>query len=101
MDLTISNNGTADLIITDLLLSGSSDFSQASDCFSDLIPGNSCTATIAFEPSSAGSQSATFRLESNDPDSPVVTVAIVGNGVSGVTAAIWLTERVDSEGSLG
>lgn len=81
--LVISNTGTGALAITSLPLSGGSagDFSLTS-C-SSIQVGDTCTISVTFTPSSAGNKGASLDISSNDPDTPVVHVALSGTGVSG------------------
>lgn len=50
--VTLNNVGTAKLTITSIAISG--DFSQTNTCGSSLIPGGSCTISVAFTPQGSG-----------------------------------------------
>lgn len=85
--LTVSNNGSADLVL------GSIDgftapFSTASDYCSGrtLATGGTCTFTITFSPVSIGTFAGTFDIPSNDRDTPVTTVSASGSAKIGLTA---------------
>ena len=62
--VTVQNTGTAPLPITSVLLSGANggDFSQTNTCGTNLLDGASCTITIAFAPTAAGSRNASVVL---------------------------------------
>jgi hypothetical protein len=83
--VTISNDGTANLQIDDLYLTGvdSSDFSIVrSLCVGGtLVPSGSCVVTVAYSPTSEGEKSATLSINSDDPDTPVFDVLVYGEGI--------------------
>ena len=88
--LTITSQGTADLVISQTSFSGTSSsmFSVATGgpapCASTTptVPfGTSCTLAITFTPTASGAQEALFNITSNDPDSSLVTVALSGTGI--------------------
>ena len=88
--LTITSQGTVDLIISQTEFTGTSSsmFSVApggsNPCASTTptIPfGTSCTLAITFTPTATGAQEAYFNITSDDPDTSLVTVALSGTGV--------------------
>jgi len=86
--ITISNNGTGNLYISDITLSDTTNFTlDVSGCGGTtpiIAPGGSCTVTVVFNPQSEGVKNANIIIESNDPDEPIVSVSLTGNGVVGV-----------------
>lgn len=88
---TISNVGTADLVVSGITLSGgdNSMFTLATGdgtggtCGSDktLAPGNNCTVSATFGPTSTGTKSTTLRISTNDPINPQKDVVLSGNGI--------------------
>jgi hypothetical protein len=86
-NLTISNSGSANLIIRQITFSGSDnlDFNIRDDsCTGEtLSPSRNCTVQIVFSPRSTGSKSATLSISSNDPDTPTQTVSLSGSGTDG------------------
>ena len=58
-------------------------FSIQSDTCSGqtLMPTASCTIGVEFAPTALGSFADSFDIPSNDPDTPVVTFDVTGNGV--------------------
>jgi hypothetical protein len=86
-NLTISNSGSADLIIGQLTLSGADtlDFNTRDDnCTGATIaPSQDCTVQIVFSPRSTGTRSAILSISSNDPDTPTQTVSLSGSGDDG------------------
>lgn len=83
LELTVSNNGLANLIIGSIDITGvnAGEFSQANDC-STLVYEDSCTITVTFTPGSVGKKSATLNIASNDPDSPTVDVPLAGEQIT-------------------
>ncbi len=86
-NLTISNSGSANLIIRQITLSGPDtlDFNTRDDnCTSANLPSSeNCSIQIVFSPHSTGSKSATLFISSNDPDTPTQTVSLSGSGTDG------------------
>ncbi len=84
---TISNTGTADLVIGTISITGTnaSEFSKQNDNCSGhtIAPSSYCTVQAVFKPASTGSKSATLLIiPSNDPDTPTLNVALMGTGTS-------------------
>jgi len=86
-NLTISNSGSADLIIRQITFSGTDtlDFNTRNDACTGatLSPSQDCTVQVVFSPRSTGSRSATLSISSNDPDTPTQTVSLNGSGTDG------------------
>jgi Abnormal spindle-like microcephaly-assoc'd, ASPM-SPD-2-Hydin len=78
--LTIANNGTCDLSVSNIV-SSSGQFQMASVMSFPLLvhAGNSIQVPIRFQPSSLGAKSGTLTVSSNDPATPTKTVAVSGN----------------------
>ncbi len=89
MGLTISNEGTFDLAVSDLLLLDSTNYSLnpnggADPCGSTsftLAFGDSCTVEITFGPTVEGGLDATLTIDSDDPSIPELIVALLGVGI--------------------
>jgi len=83
---TVSNQGTANLIIGQITLAGANaaEFSMANDGCSNhtIAPLSNCTIQATFSPASAGAKSATISFPSNDTASPAVTVSLSGAGTA-------------------
>lgn len=80
--LTVSNTGSANLLIGNL--SGlAAPFSLASDdCSGQTIPpSGNCAVTLRFAPTATGFASDDLAIPSNDPDQAVLTVNLSGTGV--------------------
>jgi hypothetical protein len=75
--LTVTNTGTATLTITGVAATG--DFA-ASGCVSSLAAGASCTLSVTFTPTAAGSRRGSVMLTDNAAGSPQV-ISLFGNGM--------------------
>jgi len=77
--VTLKNTGSAGLTITSFRLSGN--FSQTNTCGSSVAAGASCTLSVTFRPTAAGTR--TGALTITDNASPATqTVSLTGTGVS-------------------
>lgn len=80
---TVENKGYQPLIISNISLSGSSDFTGSHNC--PLLPealgiAHQCEITVSFTPSIVDPQGASLWIESNDPDERLIEVPITGSG---------------------
>jgi putative hemolysin len=84
LDLTISNSGTCDLSVDDIT-SNDAEFLVASVISFPLVigAGDSLAVPIRFQPTSLGGKNAVITIDSDDPNTPVKTVAVSGNVVPG------------------
>jgi hypothetical protein len=82
--IIIKSKGEKDLAIGKITLSSEAGFTIKSDLCSNqtLAPPASCTVQVIFKPGTAGAQSATLSIPSNDPDKTVVNVSYSGVGLS-------------------
>ena len=89
-EITISNTGTEDLKVTGMRLSDTENFSlEVNGCGSTtptIVPGTSCTVLVRFNPQSEGQFSANLTIESNDPDTPSISILLTGNGIAAPVA---------------
>jgi hypothetical protein len=91
---SISNNGTADLNVNDILLSGgdSAEFildlnGGTNPCASAtpvIGPGAHCTVSVIFVPSSEGPMSADLSISSDAPVNPLLNIPLNGIGDSNI-----------------
>ena len=81
LEITVSNNGLANLIIDSIDITGLNpgEFSQTNDC-STIAYDESCTITVTFNPSAICMKSATLAISSNDPDQPTFELPLTGTG---------------------
>ncbi len=81
-DVTVTNEGTANLTIGTLTINNSQfTISGGNISGQTLIPGASANISLVFHPTAAGAQSANLTIPSNDPDENPVRVALLGEGM--------------------
>jgi hypothetical protein len=99
---TISNAGTANLEVTDGVLSDETNFildlngggtpcGDTGDAPLTITPGDSCTVSIAFSPQSVDTFSATVTVTSNDTTNSPLIVDLSGSGVTGPAPNLAVT----------
>lgn len=84
--VTLSNTGTAALIISAALASGAGFSASGLSLPATINPGQNATLTATFTPQAAGSASGTISITSNAPGSPAA-IPLSGTGVQGQLSA--------------
>jgi hypothetical protein len=83
---TITNSGTASLVIGTVAISGTNaaEFVKGTDtCNGQTVAASAtCTIQVTFTPASAGSKSATLSIPSDDPDTASLSVTLSGTVAS-------------------
>lgn len=79
--VTLSNAGDAALTVSAISITGAdaAEFAQTNDC-TILDPGASCEVTVTLMPTTAGDKVATLTVASDDPDQPMLDIALSGRG---------------------
>ncbi len=93
--LTITNLGQRDLTVTALTLGGSADFAfgLGAPATPFAVPqGSTVDVPLRYVPSDVGSDAGTLDIASDDPLSPLVTVALSGNGIAHVPVCTLLPD---------
>jgi hypothetical protein len=110
--VTITNNGSAPLIVSGFAFSGNNpdDFLTGGDtCHASVAPGASCAVSVRFAPQAQGSRSAQLSVLSNAPSSPPL-VTLTGTagpipqgprGNPGARGSRGATGATGSRGALG
>jgi hypothetical protein len=82
MTFTIQNNGTGNLKITKINITGTDAkmFRKKGGSRKTIAPGGTYSFTVTFKPKSAGTKSATLQILSNDPDTPTIDIPLSGTG---------------------
>jgi hypothetical protein len=80
--VTVSNPNATAVSVSQLAVSGP--FTQTNTCGASIAGGGSCTVSVAFAPTAAGSASGSLTVASNAPGSPL-TVGLSGTGISSTT----------------
>lgn len=95
---TITNAGNDDLSIGVVGLTGinASEFVITVDNCSNLtlLPGASCTLTVAFNPTSPGAKTASISIPSDDPDENPFTITLTGSAILPVEVVIDNTDGI-------
>ena len=78
--LTLTNTGDGALTVSAATLSDAADFTITNNCTGNVAPAGTCTLSVVFVPTAAGSISGTLTLTDNTPSSPQ-TVALSGTGI--------------------
>lgn len=106
--VTLTNSGAGALTISSIGTGGTNgkDFTQSNNCGSSLAVGATCTVTVAFDPSTTGTESAVVSLSDNATNSPQ-SISLSGTGVSGpvltpsaLTAAVGTPLTVTADRSV-
>src|SRR6185369_13208483 len=88
--LTVRNLGSATLEVTSIA-SDNSQFTPGATAMT-LAPRTSQRLVVTFHPGGAGVYQGTLRLQSNDPDLPLVSIALAGTGLIPPDIALTPTE---------
>jgi len=90
--VTLSNTGTAPLVISSMSLTGLSanQFAQTNNCGASLAAGSTCAINITFRPTSAGSKTAALSVAVAAPGISQ-TVALTGTVPAGVLSLTPVT----------
>lgn len=81
----LRNMGSSPLDIASIGTSG--DFAQTNTCASSVSGGGSCTISITFSPTSAGSKTGTVTITDNASGSPHI-ISLIGNGIDAPYGAL-------------
>jgi hypothetical protein len=93
---TITNNGNANLIITDIGFSGDSaamfavEVGGGDPCLNltpTIAAGDSCTVSVTYDPTTGGAHTAYLDIDSNDPDFATFSTSLSGTGLYEVTVS--------------
>jgi Protein of unknown function (DUF1573) len=91
-NVTITNTGIANVIVTSVLASGG--YKQTDNC-STISPGQSCSVTVTFNPGTLGSINGAITINDNAASSPQV-VSLSGVGI----APVQLTPGLANFGTI-
>ena len=100
LEVTIQNTGTADLDVTSIVLSDTSNFdlnlnAGKNPCASNaptITAGSSCTATVNFTPTTDDTFSADLTIQSNDLNSPMYDMNLMGSQQAITAVSVTINE---------
>lgn len=87
--VTLTNNGTVPVMITQVSATPAPEFTAASTCIGTLAAGANCAISVNFAPSAVGNRTGSLSIVSNATGSPHV-VTLAGPGVASPTGAATL-----------
>jgi hypothetical protein len=99
--LTLTNTGGANLVISLISVKGGPFGVSGITTPSTIVPGGSATMNVSFTPTTAGSDTGSISITSNDPNTPTETVALTGTGTSSVVAPTITTQPVNQTVTAG
>jgi Bacterial Ig-like domain (group 3)/Abnormal spindle-like microcephaly-assoc'd, ASPM-SPD-2-Hydin/Beta-propeller repeat len=85
--LGIANQGQATLAISSVKVSGNGFSLVQTDCIAAIPQFSGCDIQLAFEPPSPGALTGSVVIDSNDPVTPQLTVALTGTGDAAYSVA--------------
>jgi Abnormal spindle-like microcephaly-assoc'd, ASPM-SPD-2-Hydin len=91
--VTLQNVGSGTLNITSITASG--DFHETTGCGSSLAANASCTMSVTFTPTLAGTRTGAIAIADDAPGSPH-TIALSGTGLAGAGGAVTIYPATDS-----
>jgi hypothetical protein len=77
--VTVQNTGNAAASVSSIAASG--DFAQTNTCGTSIAAGASCTISVTFHPTAAGTRTGSVTITSNATNSPT-SIALTGTGVN-------------------
>jgi hypothetical protein len=77
--VTLTNSGTATLTVSNINVSGETDFSETNNC-SSLAPGASCIINVIFTPTGPGARNASLNIIDDQLAGGQQTVSLTGTG---------------------
>ncbi|MGC1413657.1 MAG: choice-of-anchor D domain-containing protein, partial [Candidatus Acidiferrum sp.] len=99
--LTITNSGGANLIISLISVSAGPFGVSGVTTPGTIVPGGSATINVSFTPTTAGNDSGSITITSNDPNTPAATVALSATGTSSAVAPTITTQPANQTVTAG
>jgi hypothetical protein len=93
--VTVSNTGTA--AATGAGVAATGDFSQTNTCGTSIAAGASCTVSVKFTPTAAGTRTGSLTVSSSASNSPA-TVALTGTGTAAGSTNLALNQPTTASG---
>lgn len=86
-NITLTDTGTGPLVINGIFVVGTEDYSQTNNCGNSVPAGASCTVTVTFTPTAAGTDKAAIEFVTSDTEH-VREDSLAGNGVVSLSTAV-------------
>ena len=84
---TVTVNNTESTAVSVSQIAASGDFAETSTCGASIAANGSCTVSVTFTPTAAGTQTGSLTITSNATNSPS-TVSLTGTGAGAVNLAL-------------
>ena len=94
-NVVLTNTGNASMSLNSITVSG--DFTETNNCPASLAPSASCSISVTFSPSAAGTRTGSLQVSDSDSSSPQV-VSLSGTGTAAIAS---LTPNSLSFGNQG
>jgi hypothetical protein len=98
-DVTLTSTGNAPLDINTITVSGAAFSTETLSLPATLQPNQQLTVTLTFDPTTAGAESGTLTVTSNDPSGPA-TVSLGGNGTTAVAPQLTVSPTAVNFGNV-
>lgn len=82
LQINITNDGTADLNVSDIVLSDELNFSLSGETTATIEPNGSHMIEVTFIPQSVGQFDASVTVTSDDPNEQIVNIELTGEGIT-------------------
>jgi hypothetical protein len=99
--LTLTNLGGMNLIISLISVSGGPFGVSGISTPSTIVPGGSVTMNVSFSPTTAGSDSGSITVTSNDPQTPTAIITLAGSGTSSAVVPTITTQPANQTVTAG
>lgn len=101
LSVTVENSGGEALGINGISITGADagSFMQTNDC-TTVAAGESCNVDVTFMPTGEGARNAALEIQSDDPDTPTASVALMGQSVMAAEADIAVDPASVNFGSV-
>jgi len=91
-NIMLTNTGNAPVTISSVMVAtGATDYTISYDACTGVLPpgpsGNTCTITVSFKPTAAGTRTGSIKITDTAPGSPL-TVTLTGSGVAQAQAVV-------------
>lgn len=86
--LTISNSGSADLVISSVTIAGAGFSFSGITTPKTITAGQSAQISLGFKPPAQGAATGTLTISSNDPNNGTLSVPLVGSGTPAPTGTL-------------
>jgi len=99
--LTLTNAGGANLLISLISVVGDAFGVSGITTPSTIAPGGSATLSVSFSPTTAGNDSGSITITSNDPQTPTMIISLTGTGTSTPVAPTITTQPASQTVTAG